>query len=590
MKRLPFARQVLVPSVTKLSLILLFCTVTTLLSGCVKERQYQQLVQPPPALTFEPVPQPAASSPIAVIEFKSTGEPWSNCKTTNPCQQTYALNLIERARQNSEGKHIVVVTFVHGWHNNADSKSPNLESFHEMVECLNSGKLAYLKAHSQYNNWRKALNHLPCAGDTPPENVRYIGIYIGWPGKARPGLLDYFSLTSRQSVADAIVEQGALISTFRLIREAAKGALDTQAPEAHLIIVGHSLGGRVVEGVAAKVIGQTVAAQNPEDFADCPAGDPNSRGYKPFADEMFLINPANTAIVTKHLIELFKSHSGDFCHNPQLADHLYRPFLVSIHSRSDIWTGREGTHLRHLSPAGQAAFGTNFPPNNTYSQPVPSDKLVALSTAGDLPYLDSLCYVDSSFIRRNHTGSKTGELTCDRIATAVRPQKAAAYAQAGMGAITAQGPDPGAYEVVTQDCSTTKPKYLCLPRDVSKQRAVQTDMAAKISYLAFPGANYKGPPAQLLNLYTRLDLGCKAITAPSNDLKPVCGPEPDDIAFQPDSNQLGKSTWNNTPYWIFNVPYGVVQGHTGYWNSEMVGLVDQITRSFTLLVPTTMSR
>ena len=189
---------------------------------------------------------------LGVIEFDDSGSYWDDV------QLRQVLGEIERiARLQVAGTlpsdGIVVVAFVHGWRHNASEGSRSLLEFRQLA--------------------RQLANKL-CAGvemtadDTCTKRPHVFGIYLGWRG-------DPFALTNRRTrnvpfealikapqvltfwnrkAAAQRVAASTMTSTILRILEAVEQAdnaltarSDSPVKKAHSVVIGHSLGGLIVE-------------------------------------------------------------------------------------------------------------------------------------------------------------------------------------------------------------------------------------------------------------------------------------------------------------------------------------------------------
>ena len=168
-----------------------------------------------------PILKPGSSPPAEGIcpEVDSTGK-------APPGQLCAAIQLIRRAKSSSS--HPVIMTFIHGWKNNAnrDPKSPNGN-----VVGL-EGVLEYL-AEARENGQR-------IFGDSP-----VVGIYISWRGdlisKYFPAsrALSYFN---REGAAIRVPGASLTAALTEVMIETHRGK-----PGSLAIMVGHSFGGLVLE-------------------------------------------------------------------------------------------------------------------------------------------------------------------------------------------------------------------------------------------------------------------------------------------------------------------------------------------------------
>jgi hypothetical protein len=138
---------------------------------------------------------------LAHIEFDDMGELWSigdlNAGRTNNSELDDALSTIDKAQQAAAvmKREVVVITFVHGWHNNAspyDEKHKDLGSFRTVLQDL---------SYRYSRDFR----------DSPPI---LIGIFISWRGQTVSGDLAATYWNRR----DAAVRIGGLSLTEVIMR------------------------------------------------------------------------------------------------------------------------------------------------------------------------------------------------------------------------------------------------------------------------------------------------------------------------------------------------------------------------------------
>ena len=189
---------------------------------------------------------------LGVIEFDDSGSHWDDV------QLRQVLGEIERIVELQVGgtlpsDGIVVVAFVHGWRHNASEGSRSLLEFRQLVRQLAS-KL--------------------CAGDelsadeTCAKRPHVFGVYLGWRGdplaltNRRTRNVPFESLIKAPQVltfwnrkaAAQRVAASVMTSTILRILEAVERADDTltdgsgtPAKKANSVVIGHSLGGLIVE-------------------------------------------------------------------------------------------------------------------------------------------------------------------------------------------------------------------------------------------------------------------------------------------------------------------------------------------------------
>src|SRR5690242_17155708 len=133
----------------------------SVLAGCVPHRQWRTqagaATAPEPEAAVEQrfvIPPDLGKQrlySLAFVEFKNSGEPWQ------PQQLQEALRAIDDADRRSDHR-AIVITFIHGWKNNARQENNNVHDF------------------------RQQLNSI--AGKYCPDRARcgVVGIYIAWSG------------------------------------------------------------------------------------------------------------------------------------------------------------------------------------------------------------------------------------------------------------------------------------------------------------------------------------------------------------------------------------------------------------------------
>ncbi len=214
---------------------------------------------------------------LAFIEF---GEQGSYQDTS---QAQIALDLIQHANKP------LVITYVHGWQNNAGSG--DVERFSELLELL--GRAPVIRAHG----------------------FNVIGVYLGWRGQltAVP-IVKELSFYNRKAAAERIASNFDCYDAIAAISETARKYHDKGSQ--YTILLGHSFGGLIVERAVAHAINAEMHAH-----ADAERVRP--------ADLILTVNPASDSILTRQMIAaLYSLRTEDT-----------RPFLVSITSSSDAATG-----------------------------------------------------------------------------------------------------------------------------------------------------------------------------------------------------------------------------------------------------------
>src|SRR5437899_10046317 len=70
------------------------------------------------------------------------------------------MTLIQTAKEDSPAKNAIVVTFIHGWKNNASDGSGNVWGFRDVLKDL-SEKYPTLRVVGVYIGWRGAVTGVP---------------------------------------------------------------------------------------------------------------------------------------------------------------------------------------------------------------------------------------------------------------------------------------------------------------------------------------------------------------------------------------------------------------------------------------------
>ena len=212
---------------------------------------------------------------VAFIEFGEQGSYQDQSQLAN------AVKLIEQTSRP------LVITYVHGWQNNAESG--DVEKFSSLLARLNRAEA------------------IRAAG------FNVVGIYLAWRGKITPvPVLKELSFWNRKAAAARIASNYDCYDAIAAISEAArkKGAANQ-----YTILLGHSFGGLIVERAVAHAINAEIHGHAPADRS-LPA------------DLMLVVNPAADSILARQMI------SALYLRDTENA----RPLFVSITSTADIAT------------------------------------------------------------------------------------------------------------------------------------------------------------------------------------------------------------------------------------------------------------
>lgn len=212
---------------------------------------------------------------IAFIEF---GEQGSYQDTT---QLTNAVDLIEKTNRP------LVITYVHGWQNNAESG--DVDKFSKLIK-----------------RWQHA-EAIRRAG------FNVVGVYLAWRGKLTPvPVLKELTFWNRKAAAERIASNYDCYDAIAAISEAAR-----KKPNQYTVLLGHSFGGLIVERSVAHAINAEIHGHASADRS-LPA------------DLILVINPAADSILARQMIAALYVRKTENT----------RPIFVSITSTGDWATGK----------------------------------------------------------------------------------------------------------------------------------------------------------------------------------------------------------------------------------------------------------
>ena len=202
--------------------------------------------------------------PIYAIEFDDQGTMW------DPSQLHAVINAIAQLGN----RHIVVITFIHGWKHDAQPDDSNLIAFAEQLR-----ERAELE-----QRWAASI------GD-PPRPL--LGVYVGWRGRSLafdPWITENLTFWSRKAAAARVGGAPLTEAIFRIAKTTKE-----QNPDSQVLFVGHSFGGAVLETALAQAV---VALLNQ------PTNDEASvRDVRSPVDLAVMINPASSALASRQLID-----------------------------------------------------------------------------------------------------------------------------------------------------------------------------------------------------------------------------------------------------------------------------------------------
>jgi hypothetical protein len=214
---------------------------------------------------------------IAFIEF---GEQGSYQDTSQLKNATDLVRDVDRP---------LVVTYVHGWQNNA--RSDDVDRFEGLLARLSG-------AHA-----------IRAAG------FNVVGVYLGWRGKLSPvPVLKELSFFNRKAAAQRIASNFDCYDAIAAISEASRKYHSGHGQ--YTILLGHSFGGLIVERSVAHAINAEIHGH-----VDTDRSLP--------ADLIIVVNPASDSILARQMIAALYSRRTEST----------RPFFVSITSTADDATG-----------------------------------------------------------------------------------------------------------------------------------------------------------------------------------------------------------------------------------------------------------
>jgi pimeloyl-ACP methyl ester carboxylesterase len=210
----------------------------------------------------------------------------------------------------------VVITYVHGWHNNADS--------------------------GDVPRFKKFLSEIAHTPLIQGEGFHVVGVYLGWRGESVdvPGLNE-LTFYGRKAAAERLASNFDCFDAISSVAEAARK--HHRRENEYTILLGHSFGGLVVERAVAHAIDAEMHGRATK-YNSMPA------------DLTLVLNPASDSILSRQIISALYQEKTENA----------RPLFVSVTSTADSATGT-------IFPIGTtiAAIPKTF---NQVSDPGPADK------------------------------------------------------------------------------------------------------------------------------------------------------------------------------------------------------------------------
>ncbi|MEM1013023.1 MAG: hypothetical protein AAGI46_12480 [Planctomycetota bacterium] len=307
-------------------------------TGCISS----QLYNASPDQYLRPIAEPSdetVGADLAIIEFDEVGMLWE------PDQVEAAVELIQERNQASE-RGIVLVTFTHGWMNDADPdrKAGDLQRFRDSMQRL--------------------AVELKMSGAPAPDHV--VGVYIGWRGATtRFPLVKSLTFWSRKAAAERVASPQMRETLFRLT-DATK-----MRPDSKVFLSGHSMGGMILAKAIAPVIATKVMSSR---------GD----GVPVPVDLVLLQNPALDGLAVYQLLEFMKRNQikVELRHEDGSVRRSVGPLIVSITSEAD-------TATRVAYPFGQIVNNLLLPFQDSLGEGLPPQSQLANRAHGHIDFLVS---------------------------------------------------------------------------------------------------------------------------------------------------------------------------------------------------------
>jgi hypothetical protein len=294
---------------------------------------------------------------LAFVEFDQRGDFWDRQ------QLAYAAGAIKEVGKG--GKPILLIEYVHGWHNNANELDVRENPAESIRDVAKFKQFLAIVAQSPF---------------VQKLHYRVFGVYIGWRGEiwrqddrnllTEPVWISHNLSFYREKGIGTNVGTMPMVTEaiFWLVHEARR-----TSPNSHTVLIGHSFGALVLENALSQAIASSVSGTPYE--AQHSAG---ASLYSP-ADLVLLLNSAADSMRAKGLQDML-SRIGSSA--SQYIDKT-RPLVVSVTSTGDEATGfffPLGTglsnalvHFRDYNPAkpngspiSQRYFVTHTPGHNDY--------------------------------------------------------------------------------------------------------------------------------------------------------------------------------------------------------------------------------
>ncbi len=288
-----------IPLSMKLRYLLALGGALALLPGCTTNKQHRFVNVDSRDTTksaFESYVPDEHPYQLSYIEFDERGDYWDRAQLAD------AARRIHRSKQP-----LLMVAFIHGWHNDASEQAGDVARF----RCL-----------------LKQLGHSPATSQ-----LRVHGVFIGWRGEsvARNSLLwvpKQLSLFNRKGAIERAAGHPMADSIYWLVRETRK-----YQPGSRTVLIGHSLGALGLE----KILAQSLPARLYTYGTRSGGASASGELYTP-ADLVLLLNSAAESSYAKELVDTFRRIPRTPGSNTSIDPE--HPLLISITSKADQATGK----------------------------------------------------------------------------------------------------------------------------------------------------------------------------------------------------------------------------------------------------------
>jgi len=248
---------------------------------------------------------------LEILQLDDYGSLW------RPQEADRVLQVVAAAAQ---AQNTYVVTFIHGWHNNAAPDNGNLKSFKQAL----GGVYAELSAPERAK-MRLAL--------TGTADFRLVGVYIGWRGRSLPGVLDYATAWGRKSAAERAGSGDVSEFLARLQRLYVRAneyddlgpphPPRVKRPFLGVVNIGHSFGSQVLLAGMGKTFEYLLAERAPDTANVLDPKRDSSRAQEcirigALGDLNVLVNPAVEAYQFARIDALYQQLNYPAVQSPQL--------------------------------------------------------------------------------------------------------------------------------------------------------------------------------------------------------------------------------------------------------------------------------